>query len=75
MFKQRRPWCLGCEAIGRRTPTAVPDHVVPHRGNQAIFWNTAKWQPACRWHHDAIKPVLERMTPRALQVLCLFGAA
>lgn len=60
-FKQRHPWCLGCEAIGRQVRTEVVDHVVRHQGNQALFWDSAKWQPACRWHHDAIKPRLERM--------------
>ena len=60
-FKRRHPWCLGCVAIGKKVATDVPDHVVPHKGNQTIFWDTSKWQPACRWHHDAIKPILERM--------------
>lgn len=60
-FKVRRPWCLGCQALGLQVKTEVVDHVEPHKGNQVKFWNTAMWQPACRWHHDVIKPRLERM--------------
>ena len=60
-FKSRHPYCLGCQAIGKRVATEVVDHVEPHKGDQVKFWNTALWQPACRWHHDAIKPLLERM--------------
>lgn len=60
-FKQRNPLCRGCLALGRQVPTEVVDHVVPHKGNQGVFWNTAMWQAACRWHHDVIKPRLEAM--------------
>lgn len=60
-FIRRHPLCLGCEAVGRVTPSEVTDHVVPHRGDQALFWDPANRQPACRWHHDAIKQQLERM--------------
>ncbi|GAB5505799.1 MAG: hypothetical protein Rhirs2KO_09620 [Rhizobiaceae bacterium] len=60
-FKLRHPHCLGCSAMGRMVATEVPDHVEPHKGDQKKFWNTAMWQPACRWHHDVIKPRLERM--------------
>lgn len=59
-FKQHNPWCLGCAAIGKRTPTDLVDHVEPHKGDQTKFWNTAMWQPSCRWHHDVIKRALER---------------
>jgi 5-methylcytosine-specific restriction protein A len=61
-FKLRNPLCLGCRAaFDRAVPAEVVDHVEPHKGDQAKFWNTKLWQPACRWHHDAIKPRLERM--------------
>ena len=58
-FKRSHPFCIGCLALGHRRPTEVVDHVVPHRGNQTIFWNVAKWQASCRWHHERIKKRLE----------------
>lgn len=60
-FKRLHPVCLGCAAVGKRNRTEVVDHVEPHKGDQAKFWNRAMWQPACRWHHDVIKQQLERM--------------
>ena len=52
------PYCLGCAAIGLRTIATVADHVVPHQGDKSKFW--AELQPLCKWHHDSVKPVLER---------------
>jgi 5-methylcytosine-specific restriction enzyme A len=60
-FKAHNPWCLGCQAVGKHVKCEVVDHVEPHKGDQVKFWNTAMWQPACRHHHDVIKPKLERM--------------
>ncbi len=60
-FKTRHPYCLGCQAIGERRATEVVDHVEPHKGDQAKFWNTSMWQPACRHCHDVIKKMLERL--------------
>jgi len=31
----------------------VVDHIVPHRGDRALFWDTSNWQPLCKPHHDA----------------------
>jgi len=58
-FKRTHPWCLGCAAIGIRTKTDVVDHIEPHRGNRAKFLDPNNRQPACNWHHNAIKPILE----------------
>ena len=60
-FKRRHPHCLGCQAAGKLVATDVVDHVEPHKGDQAKFWNTALWQPACRYCHDVVKPRLERL--------------
>ena len=60
-FKARHPQCLGCQAVGEFSATAVVDHVVPHKGDQARFWDTAMWQPACRHCHDVVKKMIERM--------------
>ena len=60
-FKQRAPWCLGCQALGRLVATQVVDHVQPHRGDPVKFWDSAMWQPACQWCHNGIKRSLEQM--------------
>ena len=41
-------------------PCEVVDHIVPHKGDTALFWDRANWQAACRWHHDVVKQAMER---------------
>jgi 5-methylcytosine-specific restriction protein A len=60
-YKAQHPLCLGCSAVGRAEPTTVVDHIIPHKGDQALFWDQANWQPACAWHHDSIKAQLEHL--------------
>ena len=45
----------------RITATEVTDHVIPHKGDQALFWDHDNWQPACGWHHDVVKQRLEAL--------------
>ncbi len=61
LFRARNPLCVGCLAIGQVEPATIVDHIEPHKGNQSIFWCEANWQSCCGWHHNAIKPMLERM--------------
>ena len=30
----------------------VVDHIVPHRGDQKLFWDKSNWQPLCKACHD-----------------------
>lgn len=54
------PLCLGCEAVGVVEAAVLVDHVVPHLGDMAAFWDRDGWQSCCRWHHDVVKQQLER---------------
>lgn len=45
------PLCVECVADGRPMPATDVDHIVPHRGDMALFWNTANWQGLCDTHH------------------------
>ncbi|ATD62508.1 MAG: HNH endonuclease [Janthinobacterium svalbardensis] len=47
---------LHCADVGLAVPMAsVVDHIEPHRGDQALFWNKANWQSLCGTHHSADK--------------------
>lgn len=59
--KRSHPLCLGCDAVGRVVAVEVTDHVEPHKGDMLLFWDSARWQSACKWHHDVVKQMLERM--------------
>ena len=28
------------------------DHIIPHRGDQKLFWDRSNWQPLCEHHHN-----------------------
>ena len=51
-FLQRNPLCNECIKHGRLTPATVVDHVIPHRGDQKLFWDEANWQALCKSCHD-----------------------
>lgn len=57
---KREPHCRMCAADGVKTRAIVADHVQPHRGNAAIFWN-GPFQSLCLHHHNAAKQRHEKL--------------
>lgn len=57
-FLARHPLCRRCQERGTLTPANVVDHIKPHQGDQALFWDRENWQPLCKRCHD-IKTVTE----------------
>lgn len=55
----RHPLCACCEANGYVQPAEVVDHVVPHKGDRDLFWDSDNWQPLCAWCHNAVKQPIE----------------
>ena len=53
------PLCVMCEAEGRVEPATVVDHIEPHRGDMAIFWDRSRWQSLCATHHSRDKQRIE----------------
>lgn len=31
----------------------VVDHIVPHRGDEKLFWDESNWQALCKRCHDS----------------------
>jgi 5-methylcytosine-specific restriction protein A len=49
------------DGAGGRAPwSAVVDHIRPHRGDPALFWDPANLQTVCKAWHDSEKQRLER---------------
>lgn len=44
--------CVDCAAEGRTVFATVVDHVIPHKGDQRLFWDETNWAPRCKYHHD-----------------------
>lgn len=59
-YLAQHPLCVMCQAEGRVAVATVVDHVVPHRGDQSIFWDVDNWQALCAEHHDGAKARAER---------------
>lgn len=51
-FLQSHPLCAECMKQGRYTKATVVDHIVPHRGDQKLFWDQNNWQAMCKTCHD-----------------------
>jgi len=47
-FLGQHPECARCGA-----DATVVDHIIPHKGDQQLFWDTSNWQPLCKRCHDA----------------------
>ncbi len=51
-FLSKNPLCVKCEEQGILTPANEVDHIIPHRGNQNLFWDQANWQSLCKSCHS-----------------------
>jgi 5-methylcytosine-specific restriction endonuclease McrA len=53
------PYCRRCGE-----PASVVDHIRPHRGDKALFWDKTNWQPLCTPCHSGTKQREERKMKR-----------
>lgn len=52
-YLKRYPLCLHCMSEGRLETAAVVDHIIPHKGDSHLFWDSKNnWQPLCKPCHD-----------------------
>ncbi len=49
-----------CSWPGCTAPATVVDHIQPHRGNRALFFNPANFQALCAHCHNSHKQAQER---------------
>ena len=54
VFLIEHPLCMCAECALRRVPrvATVVDHITPHRGNAALFWDPGNWQSMAKRCHD-----------------------
>ena len=51
-FLAEHPLCTECQRQGRVTAAQVVDHIIPHRGDPELFWDTKNHQALCKPCHD-----------------------
>ena len=52
VYLNHHPLCVVCERRGITKAATIVDHIIPHRGNDVLFWDVANWQPLCASHHS-----------------------
>ncbi len=52
-FLRAHPLCAECARQGKLIAASVIDHIVPHKGDKARFWDSTNWQPLCKSCHDS----------------------
>ena len=48
----KHPFCAECLKHGIHTKAAVVDHIIPHKGDNTLFWDKNNWQALCKPCHD-----------------------
>ena len=51
-FLDANPLCAECDRRGRTVRATVVDHIIPHRGDEGLFWDQSNWQALCRRCHS-----------------------
>ena len=46
-YLKRHPTCTHCRSEGVLTMSQVVDHIEPHKGDMALFWDEDNWQSLC----------------------------
>ncbi|MCF5709591.1 HNH endonuclease [Pseudomonas syringae] len=49
----KNPLCVSCQMRGSVVVATDVDHVNPHRGDMALFWDRENWQSLCHSCHSA----------------------
>lgn len=52
--------CAMCGRMEAQSRNLVCDHITPHRGDEALFWDRSGLQCLCKSCHDSRKQAMER---------------
>ena len=48
---RRQPFCVECKKENTLTFATVADHIIPHKGDWALFCKDDNLQSLCSYHH------------------------
>lgn len=51
-YLKSHPLCVECLKEDKVVAATVVDHIIPHKGDQKLFWDTGNWQALCKQCHD-----------------------
>ena len=55
------PLCWYCEQVGKVTAANTVDHIKPHKGNKALFFDYDNLQSLCAPCHDSLAAIKDRV--------------
>ena len=55
VYLKANPFCVFCARRGLSVAATVVDHIVPHAGAHALFWDESNWQSLCAPCHNGEK--------------------
>jgi 5-methylcytosine-specific restriction protein A len=58
-FLNKYPFCEMCSMAGTKRLAVHVDHVIPHKGDMNVFWDSTNWQGLCMEHHNRFKQQIE----------------
>lgn len=58
------PFCVHCRSMGLFVAATVVDHIIPHQGDQRLFWDRNNLQSLCSTCHNGWKQQQEAATYR-----------
>jgi len=56
----QQPFCVDCARRDRSTAAKIVDHIRPHRGDEALFFDDQNLQSLCKPCHDGAKQQFEK---------------
>jgi 5-methylcytosine-specific restriction protein A len=51
-YLRRNPLCVECLKHGYVAAATIVDHIVPHRGDEVLFWDEENWAAMCAGCHS-----------------------
>ncbi|MGC5885719.1 HNH endonuclease [Ralstonia pseudosolanacearum] len=51
-YLRESPLCVRCLEAEQVVAATVVDHIIPHKGDQKLFWRRSNWQSLCKPCHD-----------------------
>ena len=57
--------CDDCEKNNRLRTATVVHHIIPHKGNKALFWDEGNWMAMSKRCHDKHTATVERKKYKA----------
>jgi 5-methylcytosine-specific restriction protein A len=59
-YLAHNPYCKPCQRAGIKALATHVDHLIPHRGDQTLFWDKNNWMGLCSTCHNGDKQKAEK---------------